>query len=255
MRVIKERGENGRKCELHYSVAKGLWQGRATFCLTFWSKMTEVMEQANREGPVMGTIAYADDFIVSFEGGEADRVWDETTGGLGEIGLEIDQSKSCFSIKEATTGWNHKTLAFKKEIVVLGTEATEWNSTAADEEDASLTQKRLNEACEFAGHVEAVAQLHLDSRKSEIRGLRRKSGELQEKPLAETLEIKTKCICEKLLERSLDDDDWTRMKLPTSLGEMGTRAVTSQLETSFEITIKKTRTQADRIEKSDRKTK
>ena len=59
-----------------------------------------------------------------------------------------------------------------------------------------------------------------------------------------------KYICEKLLDRSLDDDGWPRMKLPTSLGGMGIRAVTSQLETSFEITVKKTRTQADRIEKS-----
>ena len=47
----------------------------------------------------MGIIAYADDFIVSSEGGEADRVWDETTGALGEIGLEIDQSKSCYTTK------------------------------------------------------------------------------------------------------------------------------------------------------------
>ena len=53
-----------------------------------------------------------------------------------------------------------------------------------------------------------------------------------------------------MLERALDDDDWTRMKLPTSLGGMGIRAVTSQLETSFEITVKKTRAQADRVEKS-----
>ena len=84
--VIQERGENGKKCELHYSVAKGVWQGStlssATFCLTFWSKMSEVTEQANREGPVMRTIAYADDFIVSSEGGKADCVWDETTGAL-----------------------------------------------------------------------------------------------------------------------------------------------------------------------------
>ena len=74
--------------------------------------------------------------------------------------LEIDQSKSCCPTK-ATMGWNHK------EIAVLGTQATEWNSMAADEQDASVAQKRLNEASEFAGHVEAVAQLHLDSRKSE----------------------------------------------------------------------------------------
>ena len=63
------------------------------------------------------------------------------------------------------------------------------------------------------------------------------------------MEAKTKCICEKLLERALDDDDWTRMKLPTSLGGVGIRAVTSQLETSFGITVTKTRAQADRIEK------
>ena len=42
----------------------------------------------------MGIIALAGDFIVSSEGGKADCVWDETTGALGEIGLEIDQSKS-----------------------------------------------------------------------------------------------------------------------------------------------------------------
>ena len=70
------------------------------------------------------------------------------------------------------------------------------------------------------------------------------------KPLAETLEAETKCICEKLLEKPLDEDDWTRMKLSTSLGGLSTRAVTSQLATSFEITVKKTRAQADRIEQS-----
>ena len=40
------------------------------------------------------------------------------------------------------------------------------------------------------------------------------------------------------------------MKLPTSLGGMGIRAVTPQLDTSFETTVNKTRTQADRIENS-----
>ena len=135
--------------------------------------------------------------------------------------------------------------------MVLGTEATEWNSMAADEQDASLAEKRLNEDSEFAGHVEAVAQLHLDSRKSEALWLMTSKSIARSldsdakvvnskkmKPLAETLEAKTKCICEKLLERALGDDDWT------------SRAVTSQLETSFVITVKKTKAQADRIEKS-----
>ena len=135
----------------------------------------------------MGMIAYADDFIVSSEGGEADCVWDETTGAPGEIGLEIDQSKSCYTTK-ATMGWSHKTLAFKKEIVVLGTEATEWNSVAADEQDAWLAQKRLNEASEFAGHVEAVAQLHLDSRKSEALWL------MTSKSIARSLDFDAKVV-------------------------------------------------------------
>ena len=110
--VIQERGENGKKCELHYSVAKGVSRGStlssATFCLTFWSKMSEVMERAKREGLVMGIIAYADDFIVSSEGEKADCVWDETTGALGGISPEIDQSKSCYTTN-AAMGWSHKT--------------------------------------------------------------------------------------------------------------------------------------------------
>ena len=151
----------------------------------------------------MGIIAYADDFMVSSEGEKADCAWDKTTGALGEIGLEIDQTKSCYTTK-ATLGWSHKTLAFKKEIVVLVTEATEWNSMAADEQHASLAQKRLNEASEFAGHVEAVAQLYLDSRKSEALWLMTSKSiarpldfdakvvnSKKMKPLAETLETKT----------------------------------------------------------------
>ena len=253
--VIQERGENGKKCELHNSVAKDVCHTEQRDILL------DFLEQANKERPVMGLISYADDIIVSSDGDEADRVWDETTGALGEIGLEIDQSKSCYTSK-AKTGCNHKTLAFKKEIVA---EATEWNSTTADEQDASLAQKRLNEASEFAGHVAAVTQLHLDSRKSEALWLMTSKSIARSldfdakvvnsrkmKLLAETPEARTKDICEKkkLLERSLDDDGWTRMKLPTSLGGMGIRAVTSQLETTSDTRTKKTGRQAERIEKS-----
>ena len=55
-------------------------------------------------------------------------------------------------------------------------------------------------------------------------------------------------ICEKLVERSLDGSNWTRMKLPTRLGGTDIRAVTSQLGFSFDITVKKTRKQAERVE-------
>ena len=56
----------------------------------------------------------------------------------------------------------HRKLSFDEKIATLGTEATEQNSTAADEDDdASLAQARLGEACEFAGYVEAITQLHM----------------------------------------------------------------------------------------------
>ena len=57
---------------------------------------------------------------------------------------------------------------------------------AADEQDASLGQKRLNEASEFAGHVQAVTQLHLDSRKSEALWL------MTSKSIARSLDFDTK---------------------------------------------------------------
>ena len=54
-----------------------------------------------------------------------------------------------------------KTLC-QREIVVLGTEATEWNSMSAE----SLVRGRLEEACEFAGRVKAITQL-LGTRETE----------------------------------------------------------------------------------------
>ena len=86
--------------------------------------------------------------------------------GLKEIGLEIHQSRSCYTRHERTE-WNHRTHSFEEKIVILDAEATEWKSTAADEEDESLVRERLEEACQFAGHVETIAQLHLDTRKTE----------------------------------------------------------------------------------------
>ena len=224
--------------------------------------MKEVIEHANRKKPAMGVIAYADDFIVSSDEGDADRVWDETTKALGDIGLEIDQNKSCYT-RKGETRWRHKTLKFKKEIVVLGIETTEKNSMVADEMNPSLAQKRLDDAIELASHVEAVTQMHLDERKSEALWLLTSKSIARSldfdakvvhpekmRPLARSLGERTKKICESLLERTLNEDMWTKMKLPTSLGGMGIREVTSQLEVSFEITKRKTSQQSERIAKS-----
>ena len=220
--------------------------------------MKEVIEQTNRERPIMGVISYADDFIVSSEEIEVDKVWDETTKALGVIGLEIDQNKSCYK-RKGETRWRHKTLKFKKEIVVLGTGTTEKNAAAADEMNPSLAQKRLDDAAELAGYVEAVTRMHLDERKSEALWLMTSKSIARSldfdakvvhpekmRPLAKRLGERTKKICESLL----DEDAWTRMKLPTSLGGMGIREVTSQLAVSYEISKRKTAQQSERIANS-----
>ena len=115
---------------------------------------------------------------MSSDDDEADRLWDDTGEALKGIGLEVDQSKSC-NTRQKKTEEDHRTHSFKEKI---GKEATEWNSTAADEDDASLAQVRLGEAYEFPGHVEVITQLHFDARKRETPegpGLRRESCELQ----------------------------------------------------------------------------
>ena len=121
--VIQERNGNGKKSELHNSVAKGVWQGStlssATFCLTFSRKMQELLERAHSARLVMGFISYADDVTDD----EADRLRDETGEALKEIGLEIDPSKSCCTRQEKTE-WNHKTFSFKDKTLLLGTEGT-----------------------------------------------------------------------------------------------------------------------------------
>ena len=71
---------------------------------------------------------------------------------------------------------------------MLGAGATEWNSMAADEGDASLAQARLGEAYELAGHVEAITQLHLDTRRTEALWL------MTSKSIASALDFEAKVV-------------------------------------------------------------
>ena len=57
----------------------------------------------------------------------------ETHEAQKEIALEIDQSNSCHT-RPRVQPQKH---SFTEKIVILGIEATEWNSTAADENDES----------------------------------------------------------------------------------------------------------------------
>ena len=77
--------------------------------------------------------------------------------------------------------------------------------------DPTLAQIRLDEANVFAGHVEAVAQMHLDTRKSEALWLMTSKSIARAldfdakvvhpekmRPLAKKLGEETKKICEKI---------------------------------------------------------
>ena len=65
------------------------------------------------------------------------------------------------------TGKNNEILSYKENTEVLGPQTNERISTLRNEVDNSLARGRLHEACEFAGHVETIASLHLDIRKTE----------------------------------------------------------------------------------------
>ena len=163
-------------------------------------------------------IPYADDFTVSSDDVEADRLRDETGEALKEIVIEIDQSKSCHTRQEMTE-WNHRTLSFTEKIVVLGAEAAEWNSTGRGRvlgPSAPRGSVRIRWACR--GNHAAPPQHEKDG-----------------SPVAYDI--------------TSPDDDWTGMKLPTSLQGIGLRAVTSQLEVSYDTTKKKTRAHAERIQR------
>ena len=58
----------------------------------------------------------------------------------------------------------------------------------ADELDTTLAQKRLDEAIVFARHVEAVAKMHLDTRKSEALWL------MTSKSIARALDFDAKVV-------------------------------------------------------------
>ena len=200
----------------------------ATICLTFWSKMQELLVRANSDRSVMGFISCPGDFTVSPDDDEADRLWDETCEVPKESGLEVDQSKSCYG-RSGTTEHSPS----RRRLSHWALRRLERNSTAVDEHDESLIRGRLEDAYEFAGNVEAITQLHLGTRKTEPLWLVTSKSIARAvdfdakvvspkklKPLAETPEAKTRDICEKLIERFFDDD-WTIMQLPTSLCGMG----------------------------------
>ena len=62
------------------------------------------------------------------------------------------------------------------------------------------------------------------------------------------LEEATSAISEKLLDRLLGDDDWTRVKLPTALRRLGLASTETLMKIVFALTEKKTVPQTERTE-------
>ena len=78
--VIQERGENGNKCELHYSVAEGVGQGSTLSSATFSLELLEPDDRSDGASKQRKTCGFnlvrRFDFIVSTDGDEADRIWE-----------------------------------------------------------------------------------------------------------------------------------------------------------------------------------
>ena len=72
----------GKNREVNNRVATDVWQGRtlsiATFSLTLWSKMKELLDSVNSQKLVMGFISYADDFSVIVDEDGANDLFEET---------------------------------------------------------------------------------------------------------------------------------------------------------------------------------
>ena len=94
--MIPEREQDGRNCELQYSVATEVLQrsvlNSPTFRLTCWSRMKDLLDRVNYEKPVMGSFSYVDDFTRVADEERADQLWNQRGEALAEVGLEIDQT-------------------------------------------------------------------------------------------------------------------------------------------------------------------
>ena len=130
------------------TVLLGSYLNSATFCLTFWSRLFDLLDEVTATRPTCGFISYADHFVIC-----ANDMWKKSSPGPG--GVEVSEMPKK---RMAARG-----LKFTDNLEALGTEVTERNSMKADEEDATLAGRQI-EACTPSEHVEKMARSHKDSR-------------------------------------------------------------------------------------------
>ena len=99
--VIKARENQSERQEHEYKVSVGVWQestlSNATYRLTPWSRMADMMIEINRDKPAAVFISYADPFIISTKHADANATWEKTVAALRKIGVKIDVAKSLYS--------------------------------------------------------------------------------------------------------------------------------------------------------------
>ena len=161
--VIPDREQDGRKCELQYSVATEVWQrsmlSSPTFRLTCWSRMKNLLDRVNYEKPVMGSFSYVDDFTRMADEERADQLWNQRGEASAEVGLEIDQSRG---VLNQTSANGMGTIHIDRQ----GEHRSPCHSGhGAQLDDDGRTRRYQSEgpprkkAGEFAGHVETVTTL------------------------------------------------------------------------------------------------
>ena len=76
--MIPVREQDGRKCELQYSVATEVWQrsmlSSPTCRLTWWRWMKDLLDRVNSEKLVMGSLSFAGDFTRVVDEERADQL-------------------------------------------------------------------------------------------------------------------------------------------------------------------------------------
>ena len=121
--VFRDIGNQGEKPGHEYEVSVGVWHGStlssATFCLTVWSRMADLMSETNKDKPTVGFMSHADDFAISSKQADANATWEKTVEVLREIGVRTGEAKLHYSSGGMTLSNT------EKNFDVLGTEAAE----------------------------------------------------------------------------------------------------------------------------------
>ena len=123
--------------------------GSASFCVTLWNRMSDLMDEMKQDRPVEGFISCGDGVLLKAREEDANDVWKQTVNALSEMCLKIDQAKLGYT-RGQDTEWQHKALTRKKDMVVLGMGKSERNKMKMEKNCSTLARGRQRVARELA---------------------------------------------------------------------------------------------------------